>query len=132
MKQYKFALNKLVRDNMPSIIETQGGSMHYSTLYQEEYIKSLNAKLIEEANEIIEANNINEIIEEIADITEVITSLMKLHNISNNDVEKVRLSKRKLKGGFDKKLFGHYILVDHSHPKINNYLNNPIKYKIIS
>ncbi len=41
--------NKLVRDRIPEIIESQGGSCQCRVLAKDEYMQALKAKLVEEA-----------------------------------------------------------------------------------
>lgn len=92
--------NKLVRDNIPEIIEKSGSEYVIEIMNDEEYICALNKKLIEETNEYLE----NEDIEEIADILEVIHGILEAKDVSVEEIEKIRLKKRKERGGFDKKI----------------------------
>ena len=71
----------------------------------EEYKLELNKKLIEEAGEVINSSNKEELIEELADLNEVINAILNINNITYNEVEKVRLLKKQKRGGFDKKIF---------------------------
>lgn len=48
--------NKLVRDNIPSIIEGKGETPVTRILNEEEYKKELEKKLYEEYNEVLEAS----------------------------------------------------------------------------
>lgn len=91
---------KLVRDNIPKIIEKSGKKSIIEIMENEEYIKELNKKLIEETEEYLE----EESIEEIADILEVIHSILKVKGITLEEVEKIRKDKKKERGGFDKKI----------------------------
>ncbi|NLX62359.1 MAG: nucleoside triphosphate pyrophosphohydrolase [Tissierellia bacterium] len=92
--------HKLVRDNIPHIIRESGKECIVEIMADEEYERELNKKLIEEAKEYIESGSI----EEIADIMEVIYSILELKNISMEEVEKTRLKKREERGGFEKKI----------------------------
>ena len=65
-------------------------------MYDEEYIKELNKKLLEESHEFIEENDV----EELADIMEVIESIMKVKKITWEDVKEKQEKKRDEKGGF--------------------------------
>ena len=60
--------NKLVRDKIPEIINSDNGVAITRTLHDVEYLNELNKKLQEEVKEYLEADNI----EELADIVEVI------------------------------------------------------------
>ena len=76
MKIYK----KLVRDKIPEIIEKDNLVPICRTLNNKET-------------------------EELADIVEVIYSIVKLKNISLEDFEKIRIDKVEKRGSFDKKIF---------------------------
>ncbi len=98
----KYVYNKLVRDYIPeNLNQAPGKSATYRMLGEEEYIVELNKKLLEEANEFVVENAI----EELADMFEVIQSIMKVRKICYEDVKKVQDKKRKEKGGFDKRVY---------------------------
>ncbi len=64
--------NKLVRDKIPEIIAQQGKSVSFRALQGDELKKALKDKLIEETRELVNAETEEEIIEEIADVEEVL------------------------------------------------------------
>ena len=97
--------NKLVRDNIPEIIISNGGKPITRTLSDEEYKLELEKKLYEEYNEIISANNPQDRIEELADMIEVISALASLENKDLDNVISVAKIKRMKRGGFEKKIF---------------------------
>ena len=98
----KYVYNKLVRDKIPeNINNTEGRKANYKILSDEEYLIELNKKLFEEAHEFIEEHSI----EELADLMEVISAIMKLKNISLDDVERARKTKNDKKGKFDNKIY---------------------------
>ncbi len=102
----KHIYNKLVRDKIPNNINSQKGKRAiYRQMDNEEYLKELNRKVLEEAKEFIEANDV----EELADVMEVIESIMKSKDITWDEVRKVQRAKRDLKGGFDSKLYLEYV-----------------------
>lgn len=92
--------NKLVRDKIPEIIEKNNKRCEYTILNSEEYLDHLNKKLLEEVNEYLESNDT----EEIADILEVIYSILKHKNIDKEEVEKIRVKKKNERGSFDKRI----------------------------
>lgn len=96
---------KLVRDKIPQIIRSKGKNCDYRILEISEYISALKTKLVEEANEVHQAENINEIAEELADLQEVYKSLIKVLNIEEAEIERIRLTKRDKRGGFDDKIW---------------------------
>lgn len=96
--------NKLVRDNIPNIIEENGEVPITRILTDEEYKKELEKKLQEELQEVLEATGKNRI-EELADMLEVIKYLAKLENASFSDVVEVAKEKCGKRGGFEDKIF---------------------------
>ncbi len=97
--------NKLVRDNIPDKIKNNGEKAIIRILSDEEYKLELYRKLIEEANEVINASTKEELIEELADLNEVLNSILKTNGITENEVKNIANQKRKTRGGFDKKIF---------------------------
>lgn len=96
-----FIHNKLVRDNIPNIIESQGKVVKYRTLFEKEYLFQLNKKLIEEVEEYKRKNEIVEL----ADILEVVFALGKAQGVSEDELLKIRQDKLETNGGFDGKIF---------------------------
>lgn len=98
----KYIYNKLVRDKIPENIDKmEGRKSNYKILEYKEYIEELDKKLFEEAHEFIEEHSV----EELADLMEVIYTIMKINNISINDVENARKIKKDKKGGFNDKIY---------------------------
>ena len=96
--------NKLVRDNIPEIIKSNGEVPITRILDNDEYKIELERKLLEEYNEVLESFGNNRI-EELADMLEVMISIAELENKSLEDVINVCEEKRKKRGGFKKKLY---------------------------
>ena len=108
----KYTYNKLVRDKIPANIDsTEGRKANWRIMDDEEYIKELNKKLLEEAHEFIEENAV----EELADIMEVIQSIMRVKNISYEELKKVQALKREQKGGFNDRVY----LIDVEQDKVD-------------
>lgn len=97
MKKY----NKLVRDNIPTIIQNDGRQCNYKILDDSEYLKELNKKLIEEVNEFVELNEI----EELADVFEVIETIMNHLNYTVENVNIIKQKKAEKNGSFKEKIF---------------------------
>lgn len=93
--------NKLVRDNIPEIMINNGAKPVFRTLSNEEYLGELNKKLQEELNEYLKSGKI----EELADIEEVLLAILKYKKISKEEFNKIRSSKVKKRGAFNKKIF---------------------------
>ena len=95
---------KLVRDNIPQIIDEEGKSSEVEIrllLDSAEKIKYLRKKVIEEATEVAEAFSRANLIEEIADLREVCIVLMEQEGITWGEVERAREAKKEEKGGFN-------------------------------
>jgi predicted house-cleaning noncanonical NTP pyrophosphatase (MazG superfamily) len=92
--------NKLIRDNIIEHIETKGGTARYHIADEVEYKEKLLLKLQEEVVEFIEAKNQ----EEMADIFEVITAILKHYSWSLEDIVAVQKEKREKKGAFTKRI----------------------------
>lgn len=101
----KKTFNKLVRDNIPEIISKKGGESEIKILDDSEYSDLLNKKLIEECNELFEANDFQSKKEEMADVLEVLHAIAKNNRINFEQVETERLAKKEKRGGFEKKIF---------------------------
>ncbi|WP_440895489.1 nucleoside triphosphate pyrophosphohydrolase [Amphibacillus sp. Q70] len=80
---------KLVRDNIPEIIEQQGHKPLLHILDQNEYKKSLIEKLKEEVEEF----TLDESVEELCDILEVIDALKKTLSFSDELIQKTKQKK---------------------------------------
>ena len=97
MKTY----NKLVRDRIPEIIQSNAEKPDIEILDDERFLQELHKKLFEEANEFVEDDSK----EELADLMEVIYAIARLRGIDLNEVEKLRKEKAQKRGAFDKKIF---------------------------
>lgn len=102
---HKFLQNKLWRDKMPDIVRARGSLVHVISLNNEEYEAQLKIKLAEEMQEVCVATTQNDLIEELADVYEVIDALCALRKISVDDIRIVQTQKRNERGGFYKRMF---------------------------
>ena len=96
----KVIYNKLVRDNIPEIIEASGKTCEMEILSDEEYLQMLDKKLEEELAEYHQEQNI----EELADLLEVLYATANARGYSIEELEQVRVDKQKARGGFDMKI----------------------------
>lgn len=92
--------NKLVRDKIPEYIKSKGGVPTIHIAGDEEYWEKLKEKLSEEIKEFSE----NEVIEEMADIQEVIDAMCDYKNFSKENIDAVRKKKIEERGAFKKKI----------------------------
>lgn len=100
--------NKLIRDNIPEIIQRDGKVAVTRVLEDEEYLLMLNQKLQEEVDEYLENGSVSEL----ADIGEVMHAIMEYKGISLESFQRTRLEKLEKNGGFKKRLFLTEVKVD--------------------
>lgn len=96
--------NKLVRDNIPKIIEEKNETPIIRILNDAEYKEALEKKLYEEYKEVLETNE-SDRVEELADMLEVIKSLASLENKSLDDVISLMNSKSEKRDSFKERIF---------------------------
>lgn len=97
---------KLVRDNIPDIIEARTGAMPETRIAEDdaEFEHFLLKKVVEEATELRHSAGQGNLEEEIADLNEIIASLMKLRDRKADEIAAVQAEKREKNGGFDKRI----------------------------
>lgn len=92
--------HKLVRDRIPEIIEADGKVCTWETHSQEEYLSLLDEKLNEELAEYQESKSL----EELADLLEVIQSVVRTRGWTLEQLEQLRADKAARSGGFEKRI----------------------------
>lgn len=92
--------NKLVRDRIPASIQARGEQIAVTRVLGEALVAVLRRKLVEEAFEVLDARTTEQIAEELADVSEVVLSLMRELDITESDVETARRAKLRKRGGF--------------------------------
>ena len=97
--------NKLVRDKIPEIIESNNEVAIYRILEGNEYRQELYKKLLEEANEVINTKNSNDLIMELADVLEVLRAIANLESKELEDIIEFANKKELKRGGFSKRIF---------------------------
>lgn len=111
LEENKFMMcQKLVRDNIPAIIEKNGETCVTRKLTDKEYEDALTEKLQEEVKELLEAytakeRSVLDCAEEMADVMEVMYAMGKTCAVSKREIEQVRSQKAAEKGTFSKKIF---------------------------
>ena len=96
--------DKLVRDNIPEIIRTNGGEPHFRKLNDEEYWKYLLNKDNEELEEVRAASSLKERKQELADKLELIRAMAEFNGFTLQDIINEADSKKEKRGGFQKRL----------------------------
>ena len=93
--------NKLVRDKIPHIIEASGKTCVTEVLSQEAYLIELDRKLNEELSEYQQSK----LLEELADLLEVMDAVVKARGYTWEDLTRVRKEKRAARGAFDQRIY---------------------------
>lgn len=92
--------DKLVRDDVPEIIETDGETPVTHVADSEEYADRLAEKLLEEAREYRE----DETTAELADVLEVVHALRRHHGLSETELAEKRERKAAQRGCFEDRI----------------------------
>ena len=96
--------NKLVRDNIPEIIESNGDEPYFRILNDEEYWQYLLKKDNEELEEVKFATSLEEIKQELADKLELIRTMAEFNGFALQDIINEADRKKEKRGGFQKRL----------------------------
>lgn len=97
--------NKLVRDRIPEIITKDGNTADIIILSEESFKQAIKDKLIEEATEVANAQNRDDILSELADLQEVMDSIKQIYNINTLEVNTIQAVKALQRDKFDKKIY---------------------------
>ena len=93
-------IDKLVRNKIPQLIEAEGLKVKTVKVKDEELKEYLKYKLLEEVIELFRATTKAEIIEELADVYEVLTEYQEVCDIDPKKVGTKRMWKFTQKGDF--------------------------------
>ena len=104
----KHIYNKLVRDRIPEIIENDHKTCATRILNDEEYLKCLKSKLLEECHEVMDAEG-EDIKKEIADVLEVLEALENTLHIDHKEVLPIKEKKARSNGAFNNKIYLKYV-----------------------
>lgn len=94
--------DKLVRDEIPAIIEADNQTPITRQLGTVEFRRKLLEKLVEEANELLDSDGD---IGERADVAEVLKALDTVLGYTNDEIETARVQKAIKRGGFEQRIF---------------------------
>jgi predicted house-cleaning noncanonical NTP pyrophosphatase (MazG superfamily) len=101
----RFKYNKLVRHRMVEFFEKMGSTVQWACLGDDEFKKELKIKFMEEAQEVHDAKTRQELIEELADVLEVVASLCDVHQFTMQDIVDAQIKKRAERGEFKGRVF---------------------------
>ncbi len=97
---------KLVRDNIPQIIEQKTGKQPPMRILTDdnEFKEFLLRKVVEEAIELQHSAEHGNLEEELADVMELVESILALKGISKENLAAIQKEKRQKNGGFGKRI----------------------------
>lgn len=124
----RFHVDKLIRDRMPEIMGAQGLTVFTQRLDDREFIQRLKEKLVEEAIEARVSASRAELVDELADVREVMLALAQASGVSEAELEARRLAKRGERGGFDDRLLSTGVEGDEGCAGVAYHLARPGQY----
>ena len=128
MKKRTFSFYTLCRTLLLENMKRAGSTFDIKLLNDIELDAQLRSKLVEETTEVKNASSYEELLQEIADVYEVIDSLIMLHKLDKQAIIDIQTKKRLTRGGFEKGNF-----VTHAHNPDGSSgslycLQNPARY----
>jgi predicted house-cleaning noncanonical NTP pyrophosphatase (MazG superfamily) len=97
-------VDKLVRDRVPDELRRLGRTIVVTAVSDGEYVRCLKSKLVEEVDEVVNAESA-EFLDELADVIEVVRALARAHKFSVEELAAAVAAKQRRLGGFDAGLF---------------------------
>lgn len=131
VKYTSFKVAKLVRDKALENLVAEGAIVHHQILPKEMVVKVLKDKILEEASEVVEGKNKEAIVEEIADLMEVVMTFMDHLSITIEEVNAIRDQKNARTGSFKTALYIDKIVVQKGSSQEEHFLQQPHKYPIL-
>ena len=127
MKYFQF--KKLVRDKIvDNMKEEKQEPKGVRILKDKEYLKELKMKLIEEVKEFEVVTNEEEMVEELADVQEIIEYIRKVLKIKDIDFEKYQKKKVQKSGRFEKRIYLESVGIKEDNEWLDYFIKNPDKY----
>jgi len=96
---------KLIRDKIPTKMDRAGAAYEVRKMGKKEFEKELLKKVGEEASGLLAAKNKKELIEELADVLDVIEEIRRHWKIKPSCIRKSQKENSIKKGGFKKKIY---------------------------
>lgn len=126
-----FRKNKLARDKIIAHMESIGAQVRWRYLPDQEYSTALANKLIEESQEVKGALSRTELIEELADVYEVIEALKKYHALTDQEILDAKMKKYTDRGGFFERKYIETVAYPEGSYWEDYCLANPEKYPVV-
>jgi predicted house-cleaning noncanonical NTP pyrophosphatase (MazG superfamily) len=127
MTRMRFAVEKLIRDRLPQIMRDQGLAVFERHLTGDDLALALRDKLMEEAREAVSATEA-ELLDELADVSEVVRALAATIGRTAEDVELARQAKHAARGGFELGVWNAAVEAEAGLPAADYYLARPDQY----
>lgn len=124
----RFKVDKLIRDKLPAMMQAQGLTVFTRRLDDAEFVTRLKDKLVEEAAEARSATSRADLIDELADLGEVVLALGQAAGITRQEIEARRLAKRQERGGFDARVHNAAVEGEEASAGVAYYLARPTQY----
>ena len=131
MQTKTFLFNKIIRDKRFEKMQKNAVHVVARKLENDEKTEQFKNKLKEECNEVVTAQTRTELLEELADLLEVMRSLATAMDFTIEDIEKTRIEKRKINGGFDQCIFIEKVTFDESNPSYAYLSSKPEIYPVV-
>jgi len=125
----RFKLQKLVRDKVLDNILAKGNKVVSHKLNDKNFVLELKKKLLEECNELNLSQG-NNIIDEIADVQEVIDNLLKVLKVKKKKIKEILKNKVKKAGSFKKRTYIETVDLNDNDEWIKYYTKNFTEIKI--
>lgn len=129
MKTKRFLVDKLDRDKVVENAAKKGCTVKYHTVDDnEEFLDALTQKMVEELEELFECETKEQVINELADLEEVMDEFKKLVKVEQSDIDALRKQKCADEGGFKKRIYFEYIDVPENSEALAFYVQDPERY----
>jgi predicted house-cleaning noncanonical NTP pyrophosphatase (MazG superfamily) len=125
MLQFRFG--KLVRDKIVAHQLASGAQPSYRTLTDEEHKRELVNKIIEEANEITQADPEN-VAAEIADVQQAVDDLVEKYGLSRETIVAEQEAKNQKNGAFKEGLYIDSVSLAEDDKWVDYYRKHPDRY----
>jgi predicted house-cleaning noncanonical NTP pyrophosphatase (MazG superfamily) len=94
----RFLFNKIIREKFLYKLAAENGEYTSTLLTNDQIIEELKLKLKEEAQEVYQTSNSNSLLEELADVLEVIEGLLNASQLTMADLSNARETKELSRG----------------------------------
>lgn len=101
----KVYYRKLIRDKIPEKMTRVGAAFEIRKLGKKKFEKELLKKVSEEASGLLTARNKNGLVEELADVLDVVDEIRRFKKIKTSEIQKAQKENTRKKGGFRKRIY---------------------------